>query len=514
MDLEGFLHNILLKIFGKRGLESLLYLYRKIKIQISNIPATKKAFLVVGPESHGTHLVTDILINAGCIGQAGNHVPWQPENKALNRELPKPWESELPTDLQPWDIKYPVDEDPIVWRRSLPHNKEWVNLSHMINILRLRAYLVQVVVVTRDPYAALHSQLKWRHIKDLESGKRNISKAYLQIFRSLLRIKIPFILVNYESLAQYPQAQDFLLKQLGLKLPKRRWPVYDGNRKWYNLDTNEELAAFPEAWYPCRASNPKAYFERISSGYQNMEQQTVIFCGLARDTMHSLPVMMKRIERLGSKFKDYKVIIFENDSIDGTHEMLLYWQRINPKVEILTEKLNAPKWKSVRDLKRIEQLAAYRNRYLDHIRSKSYSFDYLIVLDLDIPLGFSYDGIAHSFSYQNWDVMGSNGILVPPYGDPPPIPMFYDAFAFRPKTGKSMSFKEINALKFQRGEAPVPVESSFSGLAIYKSTGIHAGAKYGAEDCEHVVLHQWLHKNGFSKQFLNPNQLVLYSDKQ
>lgn len=493
--------------------ESLMTLYRSVKIRLLGIKPAKRAFLVVGPESHGTHLVTDVLRNAGCIGHAGNHVPWQPDNKVLLRGRKKPWQYKFPTDQQPWDQKLPTDEDPIVWRRSIPHGKEWINITSMIYILREREYAVHVIVVTRDTFAGLQSQLKWRHTRDIETGKANIKQAYLHIFRHLLKSGAEYTMVNYEALALYPKAQDFFLQQLGLELPERRWPIYDGNRKWYNINPEDALADFPEAWYPCIAGDTQAYFERLREGYERMSGHTVIFAGMARDVIDSLPAMMARIERLGRKFKDYKVIIYENDSLDGTREMLLYWQRINPRVKILSEQLNARKWGSVQDLDRMAQMADYRNRYLNHIINKKYDFDYLIVLDLDIPLGFSYDGIAHTFSHEEWDVVGSNGILAPPYGDPIPNPIFYDAFAFRLKgENNSMDFETINALQFQRGEDLVPVESSFGGLAIYNSTGILAGAKYGGQDCEHVTLHQWLHEHGFDQQFLNPNQIILYSN--
>lgn len=473
---------------------------------------TKRAFLVLGPESHGSHLVTDILINAGCIGHAGNHIPWQPENKVLIRGIKKPWEHDLPTDLQPWDKKPPTAENPIVWRRSLPHGKKWINIKAMIRDLRSRGYLSYVIVVTRDTYSGLQSQLKWSHVEDIEAGQANISKAYLHIFRHLFKTRVPFTVVNYEALALYPKAQDFLLEQLGLPQPERRWPIYDGNRKWHEEQLNNDLADFPEAWYPCRPDDSKAYFDRLKAGYQKMEEQTVIICGLARDVMDALPSAMARIEHLGNKFKDYRVIIVENDSIDGTYEMLKYWERTNPKVELLSQQLNARKWEPVQDVARTTDMANYRNHYLDYIREKQYVFDYLIVLDLDIRLGFSYDGIANSFSYKDWDVMGSNGILVPPFGNPIPDPMFFDAFAFRQKgVENQQDFESINSLQFHRGDDLVPVESAFGGLAIYRSAGILAGASYGGQDCEHVVFHHWLHQNGFDQQFLNPSQIVLYS---
>ncbi len=494
--------------------ESLKKRYRSTRIRLLKPEANKRAFLVLGPESHGTHLVTDILLNAGCIGHAGNHVPWQPDNKELIRGIKKPWEYTFPTDLQPWDRQLPTVEDPIVWRRSIPHGKQWIDISDMINILKERHYAVHVVVVTRDPFSAIHSQLKWRHVKSLEKGKANVSRAYLHIFRHLSRSRTPYTLVSYESLASYPKAQDFLLEQIGLELPERRWPIYDGNRKWHDIKAEDTLADFPEGWYPCKAGHKGRYFEQVEKGYQKMKEQELIICGLARDVMQALPRTIARIERLGGKFKNYRVVIFENDSTDGTLEQLQYWQKVNERVEIISEKLGARKWGQVQDLGRMAQMATYRNRYLEHIREQQYQFDYLIVFDLDIPLGFSYDGIAHSFGYENWDLVGSNGILVPPYGDPIPNPIFYDAFAFRPKGNiPPKSLQKINALQFQRGEELVPVDSVFGGLTIYRAAGILAGAQYSGEDCEHVMLHQWLRENGFDKQFLNPSQIVLYSGR-
>jgi|GEM_PF-373730 len=514
MGLKTNISSLIESIRRRISRESLQKQYRNARIRLLKPEADKRAFIILGPESHGTHLVTDILLNAGCVGHAGNHVPWQPNNKELIRGVKKPWEYTFPTDLQPWDRQLPTVEDPIVWRRSIPHGKQWIDISDMINVLKERHYAVHVIVVTRDPFSAIHSQLKWRHVKSIEKGKANVSRAYLHIFQHLSRSKTPYTLVNYESLASYPKAQDFLLEQIGLPLAERRWPIYDGNRKWHDLKPEDELADFPEGWYPCKAGDPREYFERIEKGYKRMEEQEVVICGLARDIMQALPRTIARIERLGEKFKDYKVVIFENDSTDGTREMLQYWEKVNPKVAVLSEELNAEKWGPVQDLERMAQMAAYRNRYLQHIRKQQYKFDYLIVFDLDIPLGFSYDGVAHSFGFDNWDVMGANGILVPPYGDPIPNPIFYDAFAFRPKGDKpAKSLKEINALQFQRGEELVPVGSVFGGLTIYRASGILAGAQYSGEDCEHVMLHQWLRENGFDRQFLNPSQIVLYSGR-
>jgi hypothetical protein len=193
----------------------------------------KRAFLVLAPEGHGGHLATDLLVHAGCQGDSGGHVPWRPEARRLGPDDDKPWDHALPTDVQPWDRAPPTEQDPIVWRRSLPHGKAWVDLCGMIELLRARSYAVTALVVTRDRYCALQSQLKWHHVGDLATGEANVERAWRHIFGHLERARVPFVVASYEALVSYPQAQDRLLESLGLTPPAARLAVWDGNRKWY-----------------------------------------------------------------------------------------------------------------------------------------------------------------------------------------------------------------------------------------------------------------------------------------
>jgi hypothetical protein len=133
------------------------------------------------------------------------------------------------------------------------------------------------------------------------------------------------------------------------------------------------------------------------------------------------------------------------------------------------------------------------------------------VLDTDMPKGFSYQGLANTFGHDDWDVVGSNGILVPPEGKPPPDPVFFDAWAFRAVgDATAQPFEIINRLQFHRGEALLPVWSCFGGLAVYRMPCALGNACYGGDDCEHVVFHQQLRQCGLARQFLNPSQIVFY----
>jgi hypothetical protein len=224
-----------------------------------------------------------------------------------------------------------------------------------------------------------------------------------------------------------------------------------------------------------------------------------------------------RIERLGKMFEDYRVVIYENDSTDGTDIVLKEWESQNYKVKIVSEKLGDVKYESITDAKRLAALANYRNHYLEDIFDKGTIVpDYIIVTDLDLPGGWSYEGICNSFGYDHWSVMGSNGLL---YGilegstDNEMRRIYYDSLAFRRKGHPEPHVSsDINAIVYNRGESPIQVDSCFGGMAIYKSGVFKHGARYSGPDCDHVELHRRMLDTGIDEIYLNPSQIVLYSN--
>ncbi len=276
------------------------------------------------------------------------------------------------------------------------------------------------------------------------------------------------------------------------------------------MDTT--LSCFPESDFGCPPAEADRFAERVARGRERMRSRRVVFCGLARDVRESLPSVSARIERAGEMFRDYRVVLFENDSSDGTLGYLWAWCQENPRVTVLSEFLETPRWGQVRDSQRMFQMAACRNRYLARVVDRFADFDYAVVLDTDIPQGFSYEGLADTFGRDDWDVMGSNGVLLRSYGGYTGASMFFDAWAYRDVGDtKARDFGEVNGRAFRRGDPLVPVWSCFGGLAVYRMEGLCSGVRYGGEDCEHVVLHRRLRRRGFDRQFLNPSQIVLYS---
>ena len=166
----------------------------------------KRAYLVTGPESSGTRLMTRALIAAGCFGDAGHE--------------------------QRLDGGIPDGTSPIVWRRSVPHKQRYPDLTRLVERLRTHEYVVQAVVTTRDWHAMLRSQVALGHTPDIGKARHRTRRAYLHIFKHLDALGVPYIVASYESLVQRPRrALAAIAGELGLPAPVV--DVYDGNEKWF-----------------------------------------------------------------------------------------------------------------------------------------------------------------------------------------------------------------------------------------------------------------------------------------
>lgn len=272
-----------------------------------------------------------------------------------------------------------------------------------------------------------------------------------------------------------------------------------------------------------RPDVPKNHVERLvsldyldknllQSGADEMKKHKVVCCGIARDNASDLNIMIRNIESIGSLFKDYRVIIFENDSSDRTQVILADWAVKNPKVKIISKNFYNKKRPS------IKFLAEARNFYLQEIADNdSYQdFDIIMMSDMDMSYGFDIRGIQHTFSQiHRWDAVGANGVSNESC-------QFYDMFAFQneefflrpPENPKKYWNDVLNLRKKQYfiNLDLIPVESCFGGLAFYKREGI-VDCWYDSvnEDCEHLLFHHCIRDKNKGKMFMNPALLVRYT---
>ena len=251
---------------------------------------------------------------------------------------------------------------------------------------------------------------------------------------------------------------------------------------------------------------------KLLIGKKEMQKHQTVFVGISRDNADEILNVMNHIEYIGEQFKDYKVVIFENDSTDNTKVILDYWATVNPKVKIISENYNTKKRPS------IKFMADIRNKYLNAIKNDEYSsFDIVIPIDMDMNYGVDLRGLQHSFSkIEEWDVVCSNGI----YNS---AGKMWDTFAFRtqefaltPSEYRNGSYWNDYLPSIEQTYSPnsdlVPVHSCFGGLAIYKRINF-SDCFYDSveEDCEHVVLHKCMRSKHNARIVINPAQITRYS---
>jgi hypothetical protein len=275
----------------------------------------------------------------------------------------------------------------------------------------------------------------------------------------------------------------------------------------------ERHSDFPEAAFPCPAEIRNDYLARVDVGRGRMGEASVVICGICRSVRNFLPRMAAASERLGGLFRDYRIVVIENDSIDATAEYLRDWSSSNERVLVESRTVGAPHYPQARNLERAAWLASCRNRYHQIIADRFRSSDYIIVFDMDLAGGFSFDGVANTFGYDAWDFVGSYGLERHrsaswreewPYAH-------YDAWAFRPESPSHPTAKIPPAmLRLNRGDPLLPVSSCFGGLGVYRREAFLSAA-YGGGDCEHVVFHEELKRGGFARMFMNPSQIVLHA---
>ena len=269
-----------------------------------------------------------------------------------------------------------------------------------------------------------------------------------------------------------------------------------------------------------------------------MAQSNVAICGLVRDCEQNLGGLIPRVEKLGSAFGSYRVVVVENDSTDQTGQVVRKWSLQNPRVETI-QFCYLPTNHPVRRIEtgrdnsaggwfgreRIDRIAFARNRYLDAIAADP-SLDYVIIIDLDIR-SFSLSGVAHSFGRaREWDIATANGKR---YSKRHPLRLsvYWDAYAYEPRSGFISGKQTLNQIrscqldvaKELRDGQLLPARSAFGGLGIYRAKFL-AGNRYTVLDnddpdvpilCEHHALHRSISDAaGNVRLCINPRQTVDY----
>ncbi len=288
---------------------------------------------------------------------------------------------------------------------------------------------------------------------------------------------------------------------------------YDPTQSKRETPQKARLGDFDERLFDPLSEHRAKYFVDVNRGYDVMRDCRVVIAGLARDIAQILPQTINRIERLGGLFDDYRAVIYENDSVDLTRDLLRQWSDQNPRVCVVCEDRDDPINLPSRCLSCAARMAYYRDCCHRVISREFPRFDHVILVDTDLHGGWSYEGVAHTFGQRDWDFVGANGIIYRRHWLNPNAIVHYDAWAFRLDADFTpLTTKQVNHMLYRRGQPLKRVYSCFGGLGIYRMPAYLAG-RYDGSDIEHVTFHREMHRRGFNRTFLNPNLIAVYGRK-
>ena len=208
----------------------------------------------------------------------------------------------------------------------------------------------------------------------------------------------------------------------------------------------------------------------------------VLICGIVKNCVKKITNNIKLAIQTGELFNNYKIIIYENNSNDGTKELLQKYSHNkiqNTNINIISEDIdyetirkNSKIWSYIQVTGsdhpcRIEQICNARNKIIDEINKTEYqNFNYIIWIDLDSN-GWSLEGIVDSFNKKNqWDIIYANGIEK--------NKTYYDVYALRglntylgPEILGEHFWKNIKYIQLNSNQL-IPVYSAFGGIGIFK----------------------------------------------
>lgn len=269
---------------------------------------------------------------------------------------------------------------------------------------------------------------------------------------------------------------------------------------------------------------------------KKLADSIVIVCGIVRNAEKGLKKNIPIINDFVSHCKDFRVFVYENDSIDKTKNILLKWratdeQRIivslnnNDSSKTIPSYSNSNKFNPFYSHKRIDKMARLRNNYMCFIDNIEMVADYVVIVDLDVAQ-LCLDGILSSFdSTVEWDAVCANGYSL----SPKLRNRYHDTYALTLWEERDQPQTEQKIHKYSEYFGNLDIDSSwvriasgFGGLAIYKYEAIkglfYTEPAIENDDirvevkCEHFSLYKQMMERGYIHFYINPAMKLKYQN--
>jgi hypothetical protein len=265
-------------------------------------------------------------------------------------------------------------------------------------------------------------------------------------------------------------------------------------------------------------------------------------CGPVRNCGPYLTRVFENIEKLGSLFEDYKIVMYYDKSTDNTLSLLKEYQKKNPRLIFYVNR-------NIVSPFRTHRIAIARNYCLNYARENKEHYPYFIMMDFDDVncKNINIEPLRRSLQRNDWDGLSFN--TSPHYYDIWALSIWPFCFSYNHFEKNFYYHSVIRDYVMLRLKNLNPGEllsciSSFNGFSIYrtnkflntyydgrvradlspqsfikthafaqKSKGLiykdygHVKGRY--EDCEHRSFHQMARKNSGARIMISPE--VLFS---
>lgn len=267
--------------------------------------------------------------------------------------------------------------------------------------------------------------------------------------------------------------------------------------------------------------NDNEYLKNVTVGREKASKSKIILCSLARNISKVFEKTKSRFEYIGSQFQEYKIVVFENDSLDNSRELLASWTLSNNNVILLQccdmgdcdcrLQTRTGYGYGTFSKERLSKMAVYRQEYLNFVKKYFNHFDYMLVVDFDLDGCINVDGLFDSIVKEEWGAIfcngrvsfpGSFGMKTIPY-DSMAVLFMEDDYMIKSyglvKLLKNTLKMELNGYNSHYYE----VKSAFNGYGLYRIKSLD-GCSYvsNSNACEHINLAKCLHDKG-EKMYIN-----------
>ena len=212
-------------------------------------------------------------------------------------------------------------------------------------------------------------------------------------------------------------------------------------------------------------------------------QNRLLILGPARNCKNYINTSLHQLASLGRQFKEYRIIVYENDSVDGTFEELVRFGSKNKNFALLTaNNVNG---------KRTQRIAHARNallRAMPHFQKN----DLVLMADLD-QVNLEIEGFEHAMKF----IQQNSSVCVFPNQKT----HYYDIFAL--STFEVDNCNVFNCKFFHWlyhlpvTKTPVQIKSAFGGLGLYPRWLIQNKVYNGDHGCEHIFFNLSLNADLF-----------------